>query len=706
MALEAQVDRVLASSPDLATVSSAPGTAGGAQYGRSGAALSNRITSVLAGSYADLEIRDALETLDARGLVNNSETRRQLRLDVQRELIICNSEVVQDFGKVAEQLKRIGTAVETLNKCCAQMRASITLANRESGPLLEEANSLTSERQSIETKQRVLDAFNEHFHLEDDDLVTLTSTAEPINDDFFCILNRTKKIREDCKVLLGNEDQRLGLQILDHSGKQLNAGFQKLYRWLQREFKSVDLENPQISSAIRRALRVLAERPALFQNCLDAFADGRENSLSDAFYTALTGHSNDSDYKPTNKPIELFAHEPLRYVGDMFAWAHSTTVSEREALEVLFISQGDEIKRGIQSGLESEPWGRAEGDQAVFDGRQALNQIINRAFSGVARQIRQRVQQVIQSHEDPVLAYELSNLAKFYSGTFKRLLSEEAIMNEVLGQLSDAAFSQFKANMRDHVVAAQNDPNAIAQDLGPPEFLDDALDRVRALLKSYDSSFDSAVENDQGFQLVLDEALDPFLKICRDLTENLGESDADIFIINCYSATNATLALHSATAASMKRFEDTMNTYSTRIIELQHRYFLQNSGLEDLVQTLDETTDEPENLVKLAEMEPLQPNNLIATSQQLDAFLPSALMDAMQNIKQLHDIKLAQAITDEAAARFCDDFEMVESKILAVDELSAGDDEEGNDDDGEKNKHTELRDLFPRTVAEVNVLLS
>ena len=65
-------------------------------------ALSTRITSVLSASYADLEIRDALQTLDARGVRNTAETRRQLRLDVQKEVIQCNGEVVKDFGQVAE----------------------------------------------------------------------------------------------------------------------------------------------------------------------------------------------------------------------------------------------------------------------------------------------------------------------------------------------------------------------------------------------------------------------------------------------------------------------------------------------------------------------------------------------------------------------------------------------------------------------------
>ncbi len=43
------------------------------------------------------------------------------------------------------------------------------------------------------------------------------------------------------------------------------------------------------------------------------------------------------------RPIELHAHDPIRYVGDMLAWVHLAMASEREFLEALFFATtGDE----------------------------------------------------------------------------------------------------------------------------------------------------------------------------------------------------------------------------------------------------------------------------------------------------------------------------------------------------------------------------
>lgn len=41
------------------------------------------------------------------------------------------------------------------------------------------------------------------------------------------------------------------------------------------------------------------------------------------------------------RPIEIHAHDPLRYVGDMLAWVHQAIAGEREFLEGLFDVKGD-----------------------------------------------------------------------------------------------------------------------------------------------------------------------------------------------------------------------------------------------------------------------------------------------------------------------------------------------------------------------------
>jgi len=565
---------------------------------------------------------------------------------------------------------------------------------------MEEASSLMSQKSQTETKQHLLDAFNTHFLISETDFGILTATGEPVNDNFFRLLQRVKKVHQDSQLLLGTENQRLGLEILEQSSKQLNAAFQKLYRWVQREIKTLDLENPQINSSIRRSLRVLAERPALFQSSLDIFAEARENTLSDAFYTALTGSSSDYDHGVEAKPIEFHAHEPLRYIGDMLAWVHSATVSEREALEVLFISEGDEIAKGIQAGLDSEPWSR-DSETEAFDGMKALNDLVGRDVAGAARMLRQRTEQVVQSQDDATLAYRIANLISFYKRTFLKLLSNESSFLDVLTELEQSAFARFQSSMQNHVRSIESELSVAPADLSSPDFLDEALDMLETLMKSYDSSIAvTAVEN-ASFNMVLADALDPFLSACGNICRRLEEPGNEIFAINCLQTTVTTLLPYPFTVERVSVLRSRIQEHVASLSEFQHRFFLHSSGLFPLVMALaprDDTEEQEHKTLSLHSLPPFKAQSLITTSQMLDAFLPSALMDASANLKQLCNKKLAQDITEEAAEKFSEDFEFVENNIIEADESTENMDEE--------NAPPLFRDLFPRTSGEIRVLLS
>lgn len=658
-------------------------------------ALQNRITSVLSASYADLEIRDALAVLDERHLQVTADARRNLRLDVQDELIRCNGDIVHDFGKVADQLNKIGNAISNLQASCVEMRKYVDASSRETGPMLDEAKSMLAEKRRVETRQQLLDALKAHFVVSDEDLATLTSTAEPVNDDFFRIMTRVKKIHEDSQLLLGSENQRLGLEILEQSSRQLNAAFQKLYRWIQREFKALDLENPQISGAIRRALRVLAERPTLFQNCLDFFAEARENILSNNFYSALTGAPVDADHPVLGKAIELSAHDPLRYVSDMLAWAHSATVSEREALEVLFISEGDEIAKSIQAGIESEPWSRSDDEGTVqpFNGRKALNDLVDRDLAGVFRQLRQRSEQVVQSHEDATLAYKISNLVTFYASIFTNLLGESSALLEILQPLSESALRAFRSTMRDHVANLRTDFSISTDDLAPPDFLLDALETLKVLMKSYDTS---AVNIDrtqriEGFTPILQEALDPFLAGCENITTRLRKPNSHIFALNCLLSTREVLVAYSFADRS-EELQPKIEGHERDLTDAMHNWFLKESGLEYLVENVS-TTEDLSSSYK-------DPGQIIRIAQQLDSFLPTATEDARAFLSKLEHQNLARRIIEEAAEQFCEDFLEIETLIVQADELKM---KQAN---GDMDAEVWLREVFPRTEDEIRVLLS
>ena len=583
------------------------------------------------------------------------------------------------------------------------MRQQLTAARQENVPVLEEASTLLVQKQELETKKQLLDAFNKHFIISEEDLLVLAGATEAVDEFFFTTLKRVKQIYADCQVLLGTENQRLGLELMDQSSRNLNAGYQKLYRWIQKEFKTLNLDSPQISSQIRRALRALSERPTLFQNCLDSFAEAREHVLTEAFYSALTGSSNEYDH-PMTKPIEFYAHEPLRYVGDMLAWTHSATVSEREALESLFISDGDEISKGFQAGRQAEPW--SVGDEA-FDGRKALGELVNRNIAGIARALRQRIEQVLQNHEDAVLLYKIANLIMFYRVTFVKLLGSDSSLLETLSSLGQSALRQFRIVVSDNVLAIQADVAAPPPDLRIPGFLDEALSQLTILLKTHDSSLTPASSRVADFELVISEALNPFLSICEKMAKQISEPSASVFAANCLLAAKTVLSAYDFVQDRVSELTEQLASLTSNLTEYQHAFFLHTSGLHPLLIALAPIEETMDSLIRVPTLPSFQAQPLTDASQALDDFLPSALMDAMENLKRLDNAKLTQEITADAAERFCEDFEFVEGKLTAVDELRENTVREGGaGDEKEEQKLVPLRSLFPRTSGEIRVLLS
>lgn len=672
-------------------------------------ALNSKITSILSTSLANIEIRDALEALDTRKIQNTPTTRRNLRLNLQQDVITSNAEIIRDFGSVASQLQNVGTALSKLQQTVAEMRRHVSAAKLETAPMLEEADVLLTKQREVNTKKQLLQAFNEHFVLSEEELLFLTSTADPVDDRFFVALVKAKRIHQDSQVLLSNENQRLGLEILDASSKNLNAAFQKLYRWVQKEFKSLDLENPQLTASIRRGVRVLAERPALFQNCLDTFAESREKTLLDAFYAALTGSS--APAAGLQRPIEFSMHEPLRYVGDMLAWLHSTAVSEREALEGLFVSESDEIARSIREGLESEPWLQPNGlaePQKSFDGRKTLGNLIDRGLAGAAQVFRQRVDQVVQSHDDPVLAYKVSNLIGFYRNIFARLADTTDFLR-AMDQMRSNALMQFKTFMRMQLTTASNEAS-MPYNHSTPDFLEDALEQIRALLTSHETSAASSASSDEAFNLIIDEAFTPFVAICSNLVSTVPLPGSSIFNINCLQTCQATLHPFRGVAQPVIIDNDaSINEHVAQLSEWAHSYLLEQSGmglLLDEIRDVRDIADASAAMKALLSSPTFSEDSLYELAQRLDAFLPSAIIDANEQLRSLRDKTLLGQVVGRGAEAFRLAFEEVvdwieridESGIRGVDNVG----ETGTEDEG----ITPLRYIFPRTIEEVGILLS
>lgn len=573
------------------------------------------------------------------------------------------------------------------------MREHILLARQESAPVLEEAATLLARKHETEAKQQLLDAFRQHFVVPDEDLTTLTSSFESVNDHFFTVMGRVKQIHNDCEILLGYENQRLGLELMEQTTRNLDAGFKKLYTWVQREFKGLDLEDPHISASIRRALRVLSERPVLFQNCLRLFAETRQSTLSEAFHMALTDSSGSAF-----KAIEFSTHDPLRYIGDMLAWVHSATVSEREALEGLFISDADDLSKGLNAHKATSPWAAngavvrsAENDaDGHFDAQKALNDLVSRSLFSVCQTLQHRVQVAARHTDSPILTYKIYNLLSFYQAIFVKLVGTENNLTSTIEELESSVLTHFEDVMDEETTAANSEIVASANLASPPS-LTTALQQFCDIVRVRGAQI-TAAEFERLFSVMLTTILNACAEAASSLTNMRRASIYRLnYLLTVQTTLNAIAAQVPAANAPLCKAESEIESLQSNLVEGLTTTFLDDSGVVELLQEIDSHHDPASRRQYLLE-------HLDSSAQKLDDFLSGGLMDAQESIKNLTDKNTAKHVISEAVERFCTEFDELRNLLDLYDEGTMDQDAEG--------EGLLLQDLYPRTSGEVRALLS
>lgn len=95
--------------------------------------------------------------------------------------------------------------------------------------------------------------------------------------------------------------------------------------------------------------------PRSLREAFTFLSQARQSALLGLFLDALTRGGPSG----LPRPIELHAHDPLRYIGDMLAWVHQAIAAECEMLESLFGISGSARMVGAVrtfNGSEEEEW--------------------------------------------------------------------------------------------------------------------------------------------------------------------------------------------------------------------------------------------------------------------------------------------------------------------------------------------------------------
>lgn len=545
---------------------------------------------------------------------------------------------------------------------CDQVQAELDQANSGTKYLLERADGLRSQRSSAQLRSSLVSLFLHRFTLSPAEEAALNASALDLNQGLFDALDRVEAIRHDCRALLGGDETRMqaGLDIMAATSTQLETGYSKMHRWLEFQFRQMTREaQVEVSPVMREAVRRLGMRPALLKDALAVLTSTRQGAILTAFLDALTrGGPNGLP-----RPIEIHAHDPTRYVGDMLAWVHQATAGEHELLDSLFGVRGV----GRMVGEERNVAQRTEMDQLVAD-------TLDRDLDGLGRPLKLRIEQTIKSQEGIIMTYRIVNLLQFYLVTMRKTIGPTAVLSQALQELydyADAAFFETLQAQGRSLLRFLHPPDAT---LSPPLALRDACQVLREIIAVYDTSLVDADERATDFAKLLDAAVNPAVEMCsrmadlrRQTATATGAWDRDVFLVNCLEYLQHTLEAYEFTAPRVALLQEQVVQHVESMTYEHHGKLLEQCGLAPVMRALRTragSADEATVATPLSRLPGATPKELTAALTQFSAFLTSHDPLTSPRLALLSNPRLAEMIHRTALQRIAEAYAEVADHVL------------------------------------------
>lgn len=588
--------------------------------------LSRKLNKILESDLDnDRETLEALEVLSECLDKNTLQARRNLRSDLEKRSLSLNQDFLKCVEDLVEQVKGLQEESSKMKECCDDMQRRLSAAKSQTAGLLRETTQLQHKSKVLDMRSKVVSTFLEKFQLTPQQLQVLAGPSvgsahtgtghRQIDAEFFKVMNRVKEIHEDSKVLLHMNKQQAGLEIMESMAMHLESAYEQLYHWVQSQCRQMTSESIDLNSNLRQGLKELKNRPILFQYCIDEYSIARRMSLVQSFIDALTREGQ------TGRPIELHSHDPVRYCSDMLGWLHQAIATENDHIAGLLMDQ---------------------------DAEKSIS-ILSMITEGSCRPLHVRIEQVIISTSNAVLAYQLVNLLRYYSGVFQNHLNPTAPLVKTVSDLTDLQSKMFFSTLNSQTAKILGEVQVPLPDLSPTPKASELLSLLQQLLSSRDVTVFTSDNQEHDLKLILSSCIDPLIQYCSESANSLSRLERGIYLINCLYLVQSTISLYEFTDHQVENLENQMESHLESIILEQFGYYMSCVRLSDFHSAVLHEKLTPESLTAIDEscLERLQ--TLISAPDQFQ--LPQS--------KLISSGRLRGDLTAKSLDRFCQAYERV-----------------------------------------------
>ena len=511
----------------------------------------------------DLETQEALKELSTFFTENTLKNRRYLRGEIERRSLQINVDFLKDFEKVKEALEKVRNEVVHINESCAKMKLQIENTKSKTRDLVAQTTELQDRGDLLEKREKMVEKFMSDYQLSHEQLEALQ--RKPIGKAFFEALQRAFDIQNECKK---HGQQTTMLNIMDEMVKFQELGIQRLFKWTMDACRSTSSGlSPMDSDLLPLALSNLQKaRPSLVQEVMDEYCQARKNYVTRSFLDALTLGGPGG----TPKPIELHAHDPQRYVGDMLAHLHQATPMEKENVYALL---------------------KHCGPISDKDKSQTCEEALAVITDGSCRPLRSRVEQILLSEHGPLILYQLTNLIRFYNGTIGHVIPKTSSLIEMLDDLDTLAYTQFlsvlQASVTHKISPRMGMEHLPGQDLNTTPNTLGLLSLLKELLNSTTVLEEKPEQNEE----IVNAILDPLINSLNSSVASFPSIDQDVYLLNSLYQIHTTLSLFKFNDTKLQKLEQDMNLHLDTLSSEQTSSLIANLGLQTICSMTKENQD-------------------------------------------------------------------------------------------------------------------
>lgn len=382
------------------------------------------------------------------------------------------------------------------------------------------------------------------------------------------------------------------------TSQYLDSAFAKLHKYATfsaRNYTTRPEVLDNVSPILQKSLQLLKRnRSDLYEDALSVLSQTRSSAISNMFIEALTrgvdlskGSGAGSGREGgTARPIELHAHDPIRYVGDILAWIHQAMAGEREFLESLFGMKDTgrfvgaprpsipSVEYDPSASLQMKSSDSQRSDDGNDEGR--LRALLDKNLEACQRPLRLRIQQTIKSHSSisSITTYQIYQLLEFYKVLLRKVMGSSALLYKLLLELCSFAYQSFRRTLEEQGQSILQTTGAGSAQLNPgaelrvPNVIRDSLASLKEIMQVHRQSLldpedrarnereGTTTEEEGDFENVLEIGIHPILELLEKMKSTLPkgtpppEQGADqdgasterlIFDLNCTGAILSTL---------------------------------------------------------------------------------------------------------------------------------------------------------------------